>query len=95
MASERSQRRIERLLDQIDEAESSGTWELVSTLAQDILDVDADNQEASAYLNAARRRLADTSTSTSTPPRASGNPVKSHLPAKSRSIRGRGYRLRR
>ena len=66
MASERIQRRVERLLDQIDEAESSGNWELVSTLAHDILDVDAENREATAYLAAARRRLIDAPSSSST-----------------------------
>ena len=53
MASERIQRRIERLLDQIDEAESQGNWESVRTLSQDVLGIDADNIEAVAYLEAA------------------------------------------
>ena len=57
MASERAQRRLERLLDQIDEAESQGNWESVRALAHDILEMDSDNSEAGAYLNAAERRL--------------------------------------
>ena len=57
MTSERVQRRIERLLDQIDSAEAAGDWALVLNLANDILDVDADNQEAAAYRRSAERRL--------------------------------------
>lgn len=57
MASERLQRRTERLLDQIDAAEASGDWQQVHDLAQDVLDLDEDNPEASAYLRASERRL--------------------------------------
>jgi len=57
MASERIQRRLERLLDQIDEAESQGNWESVRALAQDVLEIDANNTEAGAYLRSADRRL--------------------------------------
>ena len=57
MASERIQRRLERLLDQLDEAESQGNWESVRALAQDVLEIDPDNTEAAAYLRAADRRL--------------------------------------
>ena len=56
MTSERIQRRVERLLDQIDAAEAAEDWNLVSTLARDILDIDEGNREASAYLSAAERR---------------------------------------
>ncbi|MCH8282536.1 MAG: protein kinase, partial [Chloroflexi bacterium] len=57
MASERVQRRLERLLNQLDEAESQGDWESVRALAQDVLEIDADNTEAAAYLRSADRRL--------------------------------------
>ena len=57
MASERIQRRIERLLDQIDQAEAQGDWQSVHSLAQDVLEVDHDNGEAAAYLRSAERRL--------------------------------------
>ena len=40
MASERTQRRLERLLDQIDEAEANGYWESVHDLALDVLAID-------------------------------------------------------
>ena len=57
MAAERVQRRIERLLDQLDEAESQGNWESVRDLAQDVLEIDPDNTEAGAYLRSSGRRL--------------------------------------
>ena len=72
MASERVQRRIERLLDQLDEAESQGNWESVRDLAQDVLEIDPDNTEAGAYLRSSARRLgavtATPSDSPSSPP---------------------------
>lgn len=40
MPSERVQRRIDRLLDQIDEAEVAGDWTQVKNLALDVLKVD-------------------------------------------------------
>lgn len=46
MPSERVQRRIDRLLDRIDAAESEQLWDQVRTLSLDVLDVDAENDEA-------------------------------------------------
>ena len=57
MASERVQRRIERLLGQIDTAETSGDWQQVVDLARDVLGIDKENREALAYRQAAERRL--------------------------------------
>ena len=59
MASERGQRRLERLLDQIDDAETQGNWELVRSLALDALEFDAENVEVSAYLRVAERHLSE------------------------------------
>ena len=59
MASERMQRRLERLLDQIDEAEANGDWESVRSLALDALEFDNENSEASVYLRVAERRIAE------------------------------------
>ena len=42
MASDGMQRRIERLLDPIDDAESQADWESVKALAQDALGIDPD-----------------------------------------------------
>ena len=68
MASERIQRRLERLLNQIDEAESQGIWESVRALARDVLDIDPDNTEAVAYLRSADRRLDSVPTTASIQP---------------------------
>ena len=62
MASERVQRRIERLLDRIDEAESRDDWESVRNLSLDVLEIDPDNSEVSSYLRSAERRLGAAST---------------------------------
>ena len=70
MASERTQRRLERLLDQIDEAEANSNWESVRSLALDVLEFDGENSEASAYLRVAERRIADSTTIPGQPPSA-------------------------
>ena len=57
MTSERIQRRIERLLEQIDAADASGDWQQVVDLSRDVLSIDEDNQEARAYQRAAERHL--------------------------------------
>ena len=57
MASERIQRRIERLLEQIDAADASGDWQQVVDLSRDVLSIDEENREARAYQQAAERRL--------------------------------------
>ncbi len=62
MASERIQRRVERLLDQIEEAMERLDWESVRSSALAVLALDADNLEASAFLGAA-----DQATNASTP----------------------------
>ena len=53
MATERIQRRIERLLDQIEEAMERLDWESVRSSAQAVLALDAENLEAAAFLGAA------------------------------------------
>ena len=68
MVSERIQRRLERLLDQIDEAEANGNWESVRDLALDVLEVDNGNTEANAYLRAAERRVGGATIIRRTPP---------------------------
>ena len=53
MASERIQRRIERLLDQIEEAMDRLDWESVRNCAHAVLALDADNNEAAVFPAAA------------------------------------------
>ena len=74
MATERIQRRIARLLDQIEEAMERLDWESVRSSAQAVLALDADNLEASAFLGAA-----DQATRVSTP-QATSHPATSTLP---------------
>ena len=66
MASERGKRRIERLLDEADEAVSRLDWETVRDRAQAALVFDPENSEALELLSGAERAL----TASDTAPRA-------------------------
>ena len=55
MPSERIQRRIDRLLDQVEEAADARDWERTRTLAQDILDLDSENPDAMTFVDVANR----------------------------------------
>jgi serine/threonine protein kinase/tetratricopeptide (TPR) repeat protein len=55
MASERTQRRIDRLLDEAEQAMDSGDWPRVEVLADQVLRLDPENTDAQSFLNAARR----------------------------------------
>ncbi len=55
MVSERIQRRIDRLLDQIEEAADQRDWQAVLQLAQDVLRLEPENGDALTYLAAAER----------------------------------------
>ena len=57
MATERFQRRIDRLLDQIEEAADQRDWQNVRRLAEDVLVLDPDNPDATNFLAAAERSL--------------------------------------
>ena len=50
MASERFQRRIERLLDEADEAIARYDWEAVRQAAQAVLAIDPDNSDGQTFL---------------------------------------------
>ncbi len=58
MPSERIQRRIDRLLDETEAAADGQDWEAVQRLADEVLGLDAENEDAPALLSAAERRLA-------------------------------------
>ena len=57
MASERIQRRIERLLDEADLALDQGDWVLVTDRAGKVAALDPDNSDAKTFLAAANRAL--------------------------------------
>ena len=50
MATERLQRRIDRLLDQIEEAADQNDWENVLRLAKQVLYLDFENVDAKTFL---------------------------------------------
>ncbi len=57
MASDRIQRRIERLLDQIEQEADQRDWQLVRDLAEEALGFAPDNSDAKAFLEVAEERL--------------------------------------
>lgn len=57
MASERVQRRIDRLLDQVEEAIDQLDWETVLARSQAVLALDPDNADAVNFLASAERAL--------------------------------------
>ena len=56
-ASERIQRRIERLLDQLEDASDQRDWRKARQFAEDVLVLEPDNADAKAYVLAAERAL--------------------------------------
>ena len=56
MVSERARRRIERFLDQIDEASDTGDWDTVLERARDVLALDPDNADGKTFLAADAER---------------------------------------
>ena len=57
MTSERVQRRIDRLLDQVDESIDQPDWETVLARSQAVLALDPDNADAVNFLASAERAL--------------------------------------
>jgi len=57
MASERFQRRIDRILDQIEDAADRRDWAAVRQGALDLLVFDTENEDAKNFLAAAQRAL--------------------------------------
>ena len=57
MASERFQRRIDRILDQIEDAADRRDWAAVRQGALDLLVFDPENEDARNFLAAARHAL--------------------------------------
>ena len=55
MTGERAQRRIERLLDEADQAADREDWGAVRAAVRNILAFDPENRDAQAYLSAAER----------------------------------------
>ena len=58
MPSERVQGRIDRLVDQAEEALENQDWQRALEVSEAALGLDPDNKDASAFLESARRGLA-------------------------------------
>ena len=57
MTTERIKRRIERLLDQVEEAADAEDWDTVQRLSLQVLDMDEDNVDAQTFSKMAERSL--------------------------------------
>ena len=60
MASDRIQRRIERLLDQIEHEADQRNWQLVLDLSQEVLRFAPDNADAQTFIDVAENTLSYT-----------------------------------
>ena len=78
MASERVQRRIDRLLDQIEEAVDQLDWSTVRDRAQAVLALDRENPDALTFLEAAEFALGNSS---GLPPMRSPTPEQPAIPS--------------
>src|SRR6185436_8902068 len=68
MTSERIQRRVERLLDQAEQAADEKRWSDVEALVHEVLALDEVNADALAMLKAAERLLGTSATTPSVEP---------------------------
>ncbi len=66
MLSDRTQRQVDRLLDEADEAIRQRDWVRVKECARDVLALDPENPDARSFAAAAERALADAASSTNT-----------------------------
>ena len=76
MATERIQRRIDRLLDQVEEAADQEDWEAVRRLAQQVFDLSPDDPDATTFLEIADRRSSREKASAVLPPSSPGTEPK-------------------
>ena len=75
MASERTQRRIDSLLDEAEEAIARLDWQVVQIRSQAVLALDPNNPDAVNYLAAAERGLGVTLDSVPPAPQAQTTPT--------------------
>ena len=90
MPSERIQRRIDRLLDDAETAADQQDWPTVERLADEVLGLDAENEDAPALLAAAERRLgsqAGVAAAPSSDVKRPSSPPYTHRPTSPRTLR--------
>ena len=92
MASERFQRRKERLLDQIEEAMDQLDWESVREYARAVLRLDPENNDALYYLAAAER---DTGSSQAAQASPAPPPISVPIAAQPTSFANGRYQVKR
>jgi len=92
MASERFQRRIDRLMDQIEESADQRDWQRVREFSNDVLLADAANADAQNFLALAERAL---SSSPNTPPQASAAATEAAPASEPTSFANGRYQVKR
>jgi len=90
MASERVQRRIERLLDQAEEAMDRLDWESVRDVAKVVLGLDPENSDALVFLASVEQVLED---ETPVPPAQAATPTPTPPPAQPASFANGRYQV--
>ena len=97
MASDRLQRRLERLLDEAEEAITQLDWRVVYDRSQAVLAIDPENSDGVAFLATAERALATSaSTATSEAPTSAPTAVPQAVPASQPTSFANGrYQVRR
>jgi hypothetical protein len=85
MTSERVQRRIDRLLEQADEALDRLDWNEVRVRAEAVLSLEPENRDAVTYLEAARRNLKEVMESTAEPASEATELAKTYRPGSDES----------
>ena len=94
MATERIQRRIERLLDQVEEAADQGDWETVRSLAQQVLALDPENADAPAFQAAGDKALGVAGTASAPANVAQDTPAAPSVPAAPISFANGRYQVK-
>ena len=96
MASERVQRQIDRLLDEIEQASESEDWEIVRNRARRVLAFDPENADAQVFLAAADLSLGPGSPPVTDPdPGPDGSVVPAPRPAQPTSFANGRYEVKR
>ncbi len=94
MASDRFQRRIDRLLDDIEAAADQRDWQKVAQLAHDVLIADPENSDALSFLATAERTIVGSAPQPTTPSTASKPPPFTARPQPTSFASGR-YEVKR
>ena len=95
MATERIQRRIERLLDQIEQEADQQNWQRVLELAEEVLGFAPDDADAKSFLSVAQQRLSSSTAAEPNPAPSSIAPDAANASAQLSSFANNRYQVKR